>query len=190
MSRLERVLVCSTSVAVLWLAVSSVVPCRHGTAPVVHAADSDDNAALDVVRRGLGFAQGSATAERERAVSLAGSRYSLGTLRGEIDHALSVFKSERERYERLDKSSGKGDRQLGQDALKRSMDWLKVENTLRAAYLAELERTAKLAGEDRDRAKKALERSEEWRKAETLLLDAFYAEAQRVKAAAGAAKAK
>ncbi|MHC5053565.1 MAG: hypothetical protein ACYTKD_02480 [Planctomycetota bacterium] len=183
MSRLDRVLIGSVTLAAVVLVVSGTVSSRAGPASVVRAADCHDNAPLDVVRRGSQFANSTATAERDRAVRLAGNRLSLASLRSEVDHAFSLFKSEHMRYRQLVKSSTQGDKQLAQDALKRSSDWLKVEVTLRGMYVAEVERQMKQAVEDRARAAAARKRSDNWRAVEDELVGMFQDEVMRLKAA-------
>ncbi|MHC4250269.1 MAG: hypothetical protein ACYS9X_14170 [Planctomycetota bacterium] len=183
MTKLDRVLICSVTVAAVALVVSGLMFWRRGPASVVQAADCHDNAPLDVIRRGSQFAHSTATAERDRSAKLAGNRLSLGSLRAEIDHAFSVFKSEHMRYRQLVKSSTQGDKQLAQDALKRSSDWLKVEVTLRGMYVAEVERQMKQAVEDRGRAVAARKRSDGWRAAGDELDGIFQDEVMRLKAA-------
>ena len=149
----------------------------------MNAADSHDNAPLDVVRRGLQFVEHTARSERDRAAKLGGNRLPLGSLRGEIDHAFALFKSENVRYRQLVKSSIQGDKQLAQDALRRSSDWLKVETTLRRMYVAEIEYRMKQELEDRERAKAARKRSDGWRAIEDEMEGMFQDEVKRLKAA-------
>lgn len=183
MTRFDRGLIVSLSIAVVALAFSGAAPWRRGPAPVVRAADCGGNAPLDVVRRGLQFAHATATAERDRAGKLAGSRLSLAALRAEIDHAFSLFKSENERYRELVKSSVQGDKQLAQDTLKRSNTWLKVERTLSEVYLRELKHQMTLAVEDYERVRGARRRSDLWRALEVELDEMFLEELKRLKAA-------
>lgn len=70
MSRLERSLLYGMSVVVLAGLVASSLRSREAVRPVVHAADVHDNAMLDVVRRGLSFAQSTCINERARGVRL------------------------------------------------------------------------------------------------------------------------
>jgi len=188
MSKLDRILVVSLAVAVAALALSGAW--RGGRESVVNAADSDDNAPLDVVRRGLQFAEHTARSERDRAATLTGNSLSLGALRGEIDHAFSLFKVEHVRYRQLIKSSIQGDKQLAQDALRRSSDWLKVETTLRRMYVAEIEQRMKRALDDRERAKAARKRSDGWRAIEDEMEGMFQDEVKRLKAAPRGARSK
>ncbi len=183
MLKLDRVLVVSFAVAVAALVFSGAGPWRGEGASVVNAADCHDNATLDIVRRGLQFAEDTARSERDRAAKLTGNSLSLGSLRGEIDHAFALFKGENTRYRQLVKSSIQGDKQLAQDALKRSMDWLKVEVTLRRMYVAEVEHRMKQALEDRERAKAARKRSDGWRSIEDEMEGMFQDEVKRLKAA-------
>ncbi len=191
MSRFERCLLYGVSVLVLaGLFVSGLRGMSGGLSdrgprPVVHAADIDENAPLDILRRAVSFAQDTCVRERARAVDLEESSMSLSALRGEISSAHRTFISERDRWKRLEKSSVPGDRTLAKDALQRSHAWQSAEQLLKALYMAEVGRMTKEAEGRKARAKDARQRSEDWHRTEQTLKGIFTAEIERMKKQSG-----
>lgn len=190
MSRFERCLLYGMSVLVVAGVLASGLWGREAVRPVVHAADVHDNAPLDVLRRGIAFAQHTCIAERDRAeslerVSVLFESLSLGQLQNAVSYALSTFLKERDRGEKLDTSSAPGKRTLAKDAFLRGQDWFKVEQTLRKLYLDEVRRMTKEVATNKLRAKEARQRSQDWLRTEQVLKGIFTAEVQRMKGAAG-----
>ena len=187
MSRLERCLLYGVSVLVLaGLFVSGLRGMSGGLSgrgprPVVHAADIDENAPLDILRRAVSFAQDTCVRERERAADLEKSSMSLSDLRDDISYALRTFISERDRWRKFEKSSVPGERQLAKDALQRSRDWQKLEQQLRALYVGEVGRMTKEAAGRKTRAKDAHQRLQDWHRTEQTLKKVFAAEIERMK---------
>jgi hypothetical protein len=192
MSRFERSLLYGVSLAVVAGVLASVLArTRDEVRPVVHAADIDENAPLDVLRRGISFAKGTCIEERDRAArlemaSVLFESMSMGVLQNAATHALKAFRDEREYAVKLDKSSVPGDRQLARDAFARSQEWRKVEQALRTLYMAEIQRLTKEVERNKARAKEARQRSQEWRATERALGKIFATEVQRLKRQAGA----
>ena len=191
MSRFERCLLYGVSVLVLaGLLVSGLRGMSGGLSdrgprPVVHAADVDENAPLDILRRAVSFAQDTCVKEGERAVALEKGSMSLSALRVEASYAHNIFISERARWKKLEKSSVPGDRTLAKDALLRSKASQNAEKQLRVLYNTEILRIAKEAKGRRARAKDALQRSEDWHGTEQTLKGVFAAEIERMKKESG-----
>ena len=185
MSRFERCLLYGMPVLVVAAVLASGLGGREAVRPVVYAADVHDNAPLDVLRRGIAFAQQTCIAERERAAGLERTSLPLGSMQGTISYSHNIFISERARGMKLERSSAPGDRTLAKDAFLRAQDWHKVELRLRALYLTEVQRMTRETEDRRTRAKDAHQRSQDWHRTEQALKGIFTAEVQRMKGAVG-----
>lgn len=186
MKRSERILLYGISVLVVAGLLASGFGRREGgIRPGVRAAECHDNAPLDVLRRGISFAQETSIGERDRAaklekVSVLFESFSLAALQDAVTYSLITYRAERKAAMQLQNSSVQGDRQLAREAFLRAQDWYKTEKTLRGIYMAEVKRMTKEEERHKTRAKEARQRSQDWHETEGMLKAIFTAEVERM----------